>query len=252
MQVVGESGTASAYQLPRLSPQARRRLAVFGALGVATYALALVATLPARVALDWAGAPGLSQGAVGTAWNGEAALGNGVVAAWKVSPLRSIVQLSLAADVSVRGPDTELAGEARVRPGRLVLAGLQGRAGWGLVDALAPKLPFSCEVSLRVDLPRAVLAGRRSEAQGQLTSGPGACRSKTGDATSLVPTMRAVASVTPGGFSAWASPEANPGARWAQATLTRQGRLVLDVTATGAAALPAGAVPGPVSIEIEL
>ena len=66
---------------------ARRRLIVFVCVGIAAYAVALIATLPASVVFPnhpW------RSGVAGTVWNGEVGVAGGTAVSWHWAPLRSL------------------------------------------------------------------------------------------------------------------------------------------------------------------
>ncbi len=229
--------TAEHLERGRLSFD-RRGLLAFGALGVAAYALTLAATVPAGVALSGAGlAPS------GTIWNGEANL-NGSTAAWKVRPLRSLLRLSVSADVTVRGSRTELAGQADWRPGRLVMQDVAGRADGSLIAALAPRLPFTCDLMMQVDLKRIVVSGRNSGAVGEVRSEPGACSANVGEVRSAAPAMTVVSTMDHAGWKAVATPRLDPATRLGEASLAPDGLLTLSVRPAGAAVFPGASAVG--------
>lgn len=238
------------------SPRPRRTLRIgargFAILGLATFALVLIATLPANVILAISGAPMTSRNAVGTIWSGETALGSPTAVAWRFAPLRSIMSLGLASDITVRGSGTDLAGKAVWRPGGLVINDLSGMAAPALVNTLISDLPFSCDLSFTVDLDRLVLAGRRSGADGALRSGPGACLAKNGmDTTPApIPALTGRSVIGEDGSSAFLAPAATPQDRLAQLTIDRDGKLTAGVLPAGALMLPAMA--GQISIETQL
>lgn len=90
--------------LPVLVRRVRaRRLAI---LGLASFALSLIATAPARLLVSPVGEG--AAPAVGTIWQGEAAIGDQTVMSWRVRPLRSLLKLGVAADVDFRGGATDM------------------------------------------------------------------------------------------------------------------------------------------------
>lgn len=239
------------YQTPfvALVRQVRaRRLAI---LGLASFALSLIATAPARVAL-----PPTGEGAtpaVGTIWNGEVAIGDQTAVSWRLAPLRSMLSLGVAADVVIRGGATDMTARAVWRPGRLELTNIAGMAGPGLVNTLIEDLPVRCDLSFLVDLDRVVLAGARSSVAGALRSGPGICTAENGLDTepATVPAMTGRAVTGANGTSAWLAPAARPqGERLVQMTIDRSGKLTATVLNAGALILPAAA--GQMSIETQL
>src|SRR6188768_1851677 len=74
---------------------ARRRLIRFALLGIASYAVAMIATIPASAVFkNYAWRTGIS----GTIWNGEVGIAGGSTARWNWAPLRSLLSLGFAAD----------------------------------------------------------------------------------------------------------------------------------------------------------
>lgn len=225
----------------------------YAILGLAVFAIMLIATLPANVILSITGAPQSTRNAVGTIWSGEAALGPSSAVAWRFAPLRSITSLGLASDLVIRGGGTDLRGQAVWRPGGgLTINNLSGIAAPALVNTLIADLPFSCDLSFSVDLDRLVLAGRRSGADGALRSGPGACTAKNGFSTapSPIPALVGQTVMNADGSAGWLAPAATPQQRLAQMTIDREGKLTAGVLAPGALILPAMA--GQISIETQL
>lgn len=239
------------YQTPLVVLVRRVRARRLAILGLASFALALIATAPARIAL-----PATGRGAtpaVGTIWNGEVAIGDHTAVSWRLAPLRSVLSLGVAADVVIRGGATDMTAQAVWRPGRLELKNVTGMAGPGLVNTLIEDLPVRCDLSFSVDLDKVVLAGPRSSVAGAVRSGPGVCTAENGldTAPAAIPAMsgRAVTGAT--GTSAWLAPAAQPqGERLVQMRIDRSGRLTATVLGAGALILPAAA--GQMSIETQL
>lgn len=239
------------YQTP-LAVTVRRtaapRLAI---LAAASFVVALIATLPARLVLPRSATAGPI--AVGTVWNGEIAVGDQTAVSWRFSPWRSLLRLGVAADVVVRGGVSDMKAQAVWRPGRLELTGVSGIAGPGLVNTLIAELPIQCDLSFAVDLDRVVIAGPRSNLAGAVHSGPGTCTAENGldTAPAVIPAMVGQAITGPGGTSAWLAPAAQPqGFRLVAVTIDRTGRLKATVLPAGALILPAAA--GQMSIETQL
>jgi hypothetical protein len=225
-----------------------RRLAF---LGIASFAVSLIATAPARIVLPPNGDG--ATAAVGTIWNGEVAIGEQTAVSWRLAPVRSILNLGVAADVAIRGGATDMTAKAVWRPGRLELKNVSGMAGSGLVNTLIEDLPIRCDLSFLVDLDKIVLAGPRSSVTGTVRSGAGLCWGDNGvdPERAAVPAMtgRAVTGAT--GTSAWLVPSDRPrGERLVQMTIDRSGRLTATVLQAGALILPAAA--GQTSIETQL
>lgn len=211
-----------------------------------TYAVALVAVMPAKAALTLTGSPVLWSDVAGSAWNGEIALRDRVRVGWDAVPLRSLTQLALAADVMVEGRDTDVTGRGRMRPGSVVLEEMTGVAGWPLFAAAAPNLPFECDVEVRVDVELMAFGGDRQGIEGNLASGPGTCTASllgVSSAPATLPALVAEATRNDAASRVVLAPRDNRGDRLAEATLTRGGRLSLTVLPAGSALLPGGFVP---------
>ncbi len=225
-----------------------RRLAI---LGLASFAVSLIVTAPARIMLPPNGDS--AANAVGTIWNGEVAIGEQTAVSWRLAPLQSILGLGVVSDVVVRGGATDLTAKALWRPGRLELTRVAGIAGPGLVNTLIDDLPFRCDLSFSVDVDRIVLAGPSSSVTGTARSGAGLCWADSGadPEPAAVPAMtgRAVTGAT--GTSAWLVPSDRPqGERLVQMTIDRSGKLTARVLEAGAQILPAAT--GQTSIETQL
>jgi hypothetical protein len=212
-------------------------------VGGAVYALALVATLPARVVLPRA------VDTAGTVWHGEAALGGSHVAAWHASLLDSLAAAGVAGRWTIDGPGSALQGGARWRPfAGVVLDSVRGRAGWPLVALAAPALPFTCDAGVHVTLDRVVLAAKRQSVAGSITSDPGSCTTRTPGATKVVP--RLVADFAGGERTTGVvSPWANRALHLADLTL-ENGVVRLHTSAAGAALIPGSTGPGDLEIEL--
>lgn len=222
-------------------------------LGLVAFAVAMVATLPARLVLPDASVQQASIPAIGTIWNGEAAIGAETAVSWRFAPLRSVLRMGVASDVVIRGGATDLTAKAVWRPGRLELENLTGVAGPGLVNTLIDDLPIRCDLSFVVDLDRIVVAGPGSRVTGSMRSGPGVCTAKSGmDANpATIPAMVGSAVSDTSGSTAWLVPAATPqGERLVQMTINPSGKLTATVLGAGVRILPADA--GPLSIETQL
>jgi hypothetical protein len=222
-------------------------------LGLVAFAVAMVATLPARVVLPAASVQQASIPAIGTIWNGEAAIGAETAVSWRFAPLRSVLRLGVATDVVIRGGATDLTAQAVWRPGRLELENLTGVAGPGLVNTLIDDLPIRCDLSFVVDLDRVVLAGPGSRVSGSMRSAPGVCTAEDGMDVkpAIIPAMVGSAVAGTNGSTAWLAPAATPrGERLVQMTINRSGKLTATVLGAGVRMLPAAA--GQLSIETQL
>lgn len=223
-----------------------RRTLAFAALGLCAYLLALAATIPAALIAPVA--------AGGTIWNGEAALPGDNRVRWTWAPLRSLVQLGFAADWHATGPATDLKGQALLKPGRVILTRAKGDADGSLLAALAPDLPFTCDLTMRVDLPRVALGAGRQELSGELRSDPGLCRARDGGSIATpVPALIATAASMPGGEAqAIVAPLGQRRNRLVKIGFGKEGRVVVGITPAGAAKLPFLSPTGGMTIETGL
>lgn len=192
------------------------------AAGVAAYALALAATVPARVI-----APDGSD-AAGTVWHGSATLG-GAVARWDASLPESVASASLGARVTLDGPATVMTGTAHWRPfGGTTLTAVRGRASWAQLAAAVPALAADCAVMLDVDLARVAASGLT----GTVTTLPGSC-TRIGASARSVPRLIATFTGASGRVTTWTD-RTTPLATVALGG----GSMHLHLTPSGAAVLP--------------
>jgi hypothetical protein len=224
----------------------RRRILMFGGIGVGAYLLALLATVPARLVVP---SGTFAPGAVsGTVWRGEAALPGGNRLTWRFAPLRTLASLAYAADIAVTGAQTDLAGRLTARPRMLRLDSMTGRAGASLVQSAFPGLPFHCDLGMQVALPRVVIAADGTEAQGDLRSAPGRCTPRDGGSPAALPALIATAR----GPTLTITPLTERRRILARVTVTQGDHLGLTITPAGAALLPFASPPGGLSLETTL
>lgn len=187
----------------------------------------------------------------GRVWNGAATLRGGQALRWRFSLVRSLAHGGFAADWTLDGTETALTGRAVTRPGRLVATDVQGRAGWALVRVFAPGLGMECDLAARVDVSRLAVGGRRTEAEGELSSGPATCRTASGEVSELPP-LTALAGRAGDGSEVTLFPTSNPDETLARAQLPAQGMAVFTLTREGAALIPGMEASGRVTLEMEL
>jgi hypothetical protein len=244
----GEGGRAGgAFQFERLTVKVTRWRVVLAAVGVGTYGLALAATAPSEIVV-----PRSSNGerqAVGTVWAGERALPGGFAAGWALEPLSSLLNLSAAERLRVRGPDTELTGQALVRPGRVLVRDLEGVASMRLLNAFAPGLPFACSPMMRIDVARLSVRGT-PEGAGGLTTTPGEC-APVGAGATATPIPALAGTVTAdGGATTVTLTRAGSEDAVMRARVQADGGLTASVEPGGVGLLPG--IGAPVSIETSL
>lgn len=165
---------------------ARRRLTAFIALGIAAYAVAMIATIPASAVI---GSGAWRTGVGGTVWNGEVGLAGGSRLEWRWAPLRSLVNLAFAADWRAEGSDTNLGGRALIGPRTTTIDALSGSADGTLLQAVAPDLPFTCDMRMQLDVPKARIGGSSQMVQGRMLSELGTCTPKPRGAPTTVPPL---------------------------------------------------------------
>lgn len=216
---------------------------VFAGLGLAVYLFALIVTIPARVLIPLPDADG-------TIWHGEALLAGGSRVEWRWAPLRSLVGFGFAADFSVTGVETTLAGSALLRPGRIIFENVGGRADGALLDILAGS-SFTCSARMQLDIERLAIGGGVRGGQGRIDGEPGVCQAFGGVAPVSVPALRLDLTQTPGVAMINLAPRGQAGKPYMVGELSKEGQLRLIVTAEGAAAMPFASPPGGMKIETE-
>jgi hypothetical protein len=146
----------------------------------------MIATLPASAVFknySW------RSGIAGTVWNGEVGIAGGSTARWKWAPLRSLVSLGYAADWRVTGPDTDLGGRVVTGFGGTVMDQVSGSATASLLQAIAPQLPFTCDITAQVKIDRLVVGGSSRMMDAEMVSDPGTCRPRGAGAPTQVPSL---------------------------------------------------------------
>ena len=226
---------------------ARRRITVFAALGIVAYALAMLVTMPASVAVKnrpW------RTGVAGTVWNGEVGVAGGSKFEWRMAPLRSLTSLGFAADWKATGPDTDLGGRLLAHPGgRTVLDKVSGSADASLLQALQPDLPFTCDLTMQVEMERIAVGGGAQMLSGTATSDPGSCRPKGGGAPAPVPALILTAEHVGNRTLIRIAPMTQRRRVLVTAELAEDGTIDFGVTPDGAAMLPFLGLPGGTKIQ---
>ena len=225
---------------------ARRRLTVFVVLGIAAYALAMFATMPASVFLKnrpW------RTGVAGTVWNGEVGVAGGSKFEWSWAPLRSLTSLAFAVDWKATGPDTDMGGRGLTRFGRTVLDDVSGSAHSSVLQALQPNLPFTCDLVMQLQFARIAIGGGDQAIDGKLTPEPGTCTAKSGGTATAVPALALTAEKTGTATRIRIAPATQRRQTLMEATLGEDGRLSIHMTADGARILPFTGMPAGATIE---
>ncbi|HZV84561.1 MAG TPA: hypothetical protein VFF48_06195 [Brevundimonas sp.] len=216
-----------AFQFERLYVRVTPWRVILIASAAAAYLLGLLLYLPAEAAV------GKAREGVGTVWKGETALEPGFALGWTVHPLKSVGSLAPTGAVTVRGPDTAIAGEAQWRSRALLLRQADGVASLRLINALAPSLPFACDGEMTLTAT-ALAAGGGSTGRGRLRTGPATCAA-AGLVTTPPPMTGDLTSDPEGSGLALRGPD---NAELLRARMTRGQGASLTVTPAGAAILP--------------
>lgn len=186
----GEDGRAGgAFQFERLAVRVTRWRVVLAGVAAGTYALGLIAMAPSEIIVKRS-SNGERQ-AVGTVWAGERAMPGGFGAGWALMPFASILHLSAAERISLRGPDTDASTQVLARPGRVLIRDLEGTVSMRMLNAVAPGLPFTCSPVMRLEVEELALKGAPAGA-GRILTGPGDCAATGGAATAIAPLTGAV------------------------------------------------------------
>ena len=225
---------------------ARRRSIRFAALGIASFAVAIVATLPASLIAgntDW------RSGVGGTVWNGEVGIAGGSRLEWHFAPLRSLTSLGFAVDWTATGADTDLGGQALVRSGGIRLDRVSGSADASLLAALQPNLPFSCDSTWQVDLPVLSTMAGSAMAAGRIAIDPGSCVTKPGNVATPTPAMLITAEHIGTQTRVRLVPANQRRKTLMDATINEDGTLRFALTGDGAATLPFTGLPAGASVQ---
>lgn len=215
-------------------------------LGIAAYAMAMLATMPASVFLKnrpW------RTGVAGTVWSGEVGVAGGSKFEWNWAPLRSLTSFAFAADWKATGPDTDMGGRGLMRFGRTVLDDVSGSAHSSVLQALQPNLPFTCDLVMQLQFARIAIGGGDQAIDGKLTTDPGTCTAKNGGAATPVPALSLTAEKVGNATRIRITPAAQRRQTLMDATLGEDGKLSFRMTADGARILPFTGMPAGATIE---
>jgi len=230
-------------------------VAIFGA---SAYVLFLVMTAPA--ALVARVAPDLPEDAAlsGTIWHGAALFRNGTRLAWDFDAAASVASFAPVFAVEASGDDTQLTGTAQAdplaRPMAVTLRGVTGRAGWSLVEAVAPDVAIRCTPLATVDIAAVTLRRDRSVyADGTLRSREGTCTAPGVQAPVPVPPLLARIATDPAGnVRAVLTTQDAPDTTLAEARLDADALLTLTVQPEGARRVPGLPTGFPIVLEMSL
>ncbi|PTQ09855.1 hypothetical protein CLG96_11845 [Sphingomonas oleivorans] len=172
---------------------------------------------------------------------------------WRWAPLRSIARLGFALDWQTTGPGSDVAGQALIRADGVLLEQVSGQASGALLAAIAPDLPFSCDMPLNIDLRRAAIGGKAQGFTGQILSDAGTCGLKAGGVATAVAPLVAIAAQGPDqGSELTLAPQGQRRRKLIEGSVSPEGHLRLRVTADGAEALPFASTPGGLVLETNL
>ena len=209
----------------------------------------MIATMPASVVLKnhpW------RTGVAGTIWNGEVGIAGASRLEWEWAPLRSLTSLGFAADWRATGSDTDLAGRALYGTDSLALDNVSGSADAALLAAIQPDLPFTCDLTMQVDLPHVRVGGQDQAITGNLVSDVGTCTPKTGGTPTSVGPMILTAEKVGNVSRMGLAPATQRRRTLMTFALAENGTVDIAITPEGAAALPFVGLPPGASIKSEI
>lgn len=219
---------------------ARRRIIAFAVLGIASYAAAMIATIPASVVFKnhpW------RTGVAGSIWHGEVGVAGGTTLRWDWAPLRSLTSLAFAADWRATGSDTDLRGRALAGWTSMTLDKVSGSANASLLQAIQPDLPFTCGMTSQVEFEKIVVGGSSRMMLGKATTDPGSCRPKGAGAATALPALILIAEHVGRRTQIRLAPLTQRRKTLVSAMLDEDGTLDLTVTPDGAEMMPFLGVP---------
>lgn len=228
----------------------RRHLIGLCALGIAAYAITLIATAPAAIL----GGGNLSQtGASGTIWNGKVGISGQAILHWQAAPLRSLMNLAPSADFQLETPDGVLKGDAiRHFSGRTILQNVEGPASATTLANMVSALPFTCTGPLRANFKQIGFGSGSPVIDGEAILGAGTCSLKSNGIGQNVGSLRI--SATPEGARTriHITPVSQRRQILLDATLNANGQLDIGLTEQGASTLSFLALPPGVRTQLSL
>jgi hypothetical protein len=228
---------------------ARRRLIAFAVLGIASYLLAMIATLPASVVFKnrpW------RTGVAGTIWNGEVGISGGTAVRWSWSPLRSLTSLGFAADWKATGPDTDLGGRVLAGFTSKVFDKVSGSATAAMLPLLKPNLPFTCDMTAQVEIERAEFGGSGQMMKGTVVTDPGSCAPRGAGAATQLPSLIMISEKIGNETRIRLAPAAQRRKILLSGVLREDGQLELSLTPEGAAMMPFIGLPPGIKVRAQL
>ncbi len=228
---------------------ARRSIILFAVLGIVSYAVAMLVTMPASVVFKnhvW------RTGVSGSLWSGEVGIAGGSTLRWHFAPLRSLTSLGFAADWTATGPGTDLGGRMLMRPGRVVLDQVSGSAHASLLQLAGASLPFSCDFTMQVKMDRIAIGGSDQRIQGTAITDPGSCRGQRSAApASPVPALYFDAQAIGNESRLRLTPATQRRNALISAVLQDDGSMKITATPEGASTLPFLGIPPGATIETQ-
>ena len=224
-------------------------------LGLAAFAVSLLAYMPAQFAVRQAGVAVDPARVSGTIWQGKARLDDTHSVDWETSPLQSLRRMAVVVNWRIIGPGTDLTGRVAVplppRADRAEIDAVTGNVAWSLVAAAIPDLAIACTARADVSGLRLSLAPNRRSAEGSITTQPGLCNRLDGSLPPVpAPALRADLFTGDDGLKAVLTAADAPQTPLATARLTTLDQLILTVHAAGAALVPG--MPSSADSEIEV
>ena len=218
-------------------------------LGVATFVIAMIATLPATlIARSFKLEPAAAVN--GTVWSGDANLVGGDRVSWTADALGSLSSLSVQADLSVTGELTQLNARMSMRGDAIVVSNLSGVAGWSLVTTVAPATGLDCDIGIR--FADAVVSVKNSvvSLSGRASSSDGTCLSTTDGKTFPAPAAAAVATARGGASQIRITLASDPSALLANIETGASGEIKATVQPRALKLIPGAIASGSIVYEM--
>ncbi|HCB75062.1 MAG TPA: hypothetical protein DEP91_02650 [Sphingomonas bacterium] len=206
----------------------------------------MLATMPASVFIKnrpW------RTGVAGTVWSGEVGVAGGSIVRWTFAPLRSLTSLGFAVDWRASGENTDLGGQALLRPGGVRLDNVSGTANGTLLSALLPDVGFTCDLTMQAEFPHLSFGPGHGLIEGQATIDPGACRKTPDGAPVPTPAMILTAEHLGTDSRIRLAPIGQRRRTLIDATVSEDGGYKVTLTPDGAAMLPFTGLSAGVGIE---
>jgi len=205
-------------------------------LGLGAFAVALVAAMPVRFAMEVAGVTLPVTNLSGTVLQGQGQLDAAHLVQWDAAARDSWATLALVYDVRMTGPQTDLAGRVALRPWQVVIGPLAGQAAWPLVAAVLPGLQIACDGAADVRIGSVIVTHDARKATGRVTVDQAVCNRVDGTVTGVpVPALDADIATVEDGIEAVVTSADVP---LVTARITNANRALITIHAAGAAMVP--------------